>query len=366
MTHTTTEQRARSLARAQVPWDDVRARRVLERIEAQVPARARARRRGRVAAVTAAAVALAAVVVAMFALPSSPREEPLVLTTAAADRDADTDAVALAPTPSIPFVTWPQLRLPDDSVAQLRHGARVEVDVQQDDLVRLSQHGGEVRYQVTPDRTRSFVVDAAGIEVRVVGTIFTVTLDDAASRVAVQVERGLVEVDNGTRVAELGPGDALSLDVEDEVVLLEPEPDLDEPSPASVRPSARTMGPSVDALLAAADAARAGGDLTRAAEALGELVRRYPRDPRAYSAYFQLGKVERARGRHAAAAAAFIKCAKRSPRGALTEDARAEAAVSWQAAGRPDRARAAAEDYLERHRSGAHGARMRSLLADLP
>ena len=200
---------------------------------------------------------------------------------------------------------------------------------------------------------------ATGIEVRVVGTIFTVTVDEEASRVGVQVERGLVEVDNGARVAELGPGDSLGLDIEDELVLVDPDP-------LPSRPAARPTAPSIETLLADADAARARGDLSRAASALGELVRRHPKDPRAYSAHFQLGKVERARGRHAAAAAAFVRCWKHSPRGALAEDARAESAVSWKAAGRADRARTAAEEYLRHHPSGTHRARMQALLAELP
>lgn len=348
-----TDEHARRLANAPVPWDDVRHQRVLGRIETALPQRAQARRRRRIVAATGTLAAVAAAVTLLLVRPGTGPEQPLAMPPTSAD------AVAVAPMPSIPFATWPELRLPDDSMAQLRHGARVDVEVQRDELVRLSQHGGEVRYEVTPDRSRDFVVDAAGIEVRVVGTIFTVSIDDEVSRVAVEVERGLVEVDNGERVAELGPGDALSLDIEDEVVLVDPEPRPD-------RPSARTSVPSIETLLADADAARARGDLPRAASALGELVRRYPRDPRAYSAYFQLGKVERARGRHAAAASAFVKCWKRSPKGALAEDARAEAAMSWTAAGRHDRARTAAEGYLGRYPGGTHRARMQTLLAELP
>jgi transmembrane sensor len=350
---------ARRLAQAPVPWDDVRQRRVLARVEAAVQARARARRYAPWMGAAAGMAAVAGVVLAL-ALPSTPREETVAVPLAEPVAGADVDAVAL---PSIPFASWPELRLPDDSVAQLRHGARVDVDTQTDALVHLVQHSGQVRYEVAPDRTRAFVVDAAGVEVRVVGTIFTVTLADDARRVAVAVERGLVEVDNGARVAELGPGDQLSVDVEaqGEVVMLDaaaPEP---APTPRASRPAA-----SVEALLAAADAARARGDLPRAAAALSELVRDHSGDPQAYSAYFQLGKVERARGRHAAAAAAFAKCWKRAPKGALAEDARAEAAVSWHAAGRDDRAREAAEGYLARHPGGTHQSRMRSLLAELP
>lgn len=363
---------AQRLAQVPVPWDDVRQRRVLGRVEAAVRARAVARTRGRwVMGVAAGAVAAAAMVLALVQ-PGVPLDEALTVPAlAGADPSAGLEpaSVPTVASPSIPFIAWPQLRLPDRSVAELRHGARVDVDVQRAELVRLVQHGGEVRYEVAPDRARAFVVEAAGVEVRVVGTIFTVAVSDDPPRVAVEVERGLVEVDNGERVAELGPGDRLSLETEraseaeaeDEVVVL----DGAEPVPNPPRPT-RTVAPSVEALLAEADAARARGELPRAAAALSELVRHHAGDPQAYSAYFQLGKVERARGRHAAAAAAFAKCWKRSPNGALAEDARAEAAVAWHAAGRDAEARRAAEGYLARHPGGTHHARMQSLLAELP
>lgn len=364
---------ARQLAASPVPWDDVRQRRVLGRVEAAVGARAVDGGRGRgawIGAGVAAGLVAAAAVVLALVLPSGPGEAPIAATLASTElaeaaEPTGTGADAEA-SPSIPFARWPELRLPDRSLASLRHGARVDVDVQREDLVRLRQHGGEVRYQVEPDRARAFVVEAAGVEVRVVGTIFTIAITDDPPRVAVEVERGLVEVDNGERVAELGPGDRLSVEGEpasdgereDEVVVLEP-------THRPARPAASSPTPTADALLADADAARQSGNLPRAAAALSELVRRYSDDPRAYGAYFQLGKVERARGRHAAAAAAFVKCGKRSPQGPLAEDARAEAAVSWHAAGRDQEARTAAEGYLARHPGGTHEARMRSLLTEL-
>lgn len=363
---------AQRLAASPVPWDDVRQRRVLGRVEAAVGARAKAGARGRRAwlgAGVAAGVVAAAAVVLALALPSGSGEPPAEAALASPELEpqaepTDTGADVEA-SPSIPFARWPELRLPDRSLASLRHGARVDVAVQREDLVRLVQHGGEVRYEVEPDRARAFVVEAAGVEVRVVGTIFTVDVTGEPPRVTVEVERGLVEVDNGERVAELGPGDRLSVagssaaggEPADDVIVL----DASEPAThRTTRPA-----PSVDALLADADAARASGNLPRAAAALSELVRRHSDDPRAYGAYFQLGKVERARGRHAAAAAAFVKCWKRAPRGPLAEDARAEAAVSWHAAGRDEEARTAAEGYLARHPGGTHEARMRGLLTEL-
>jgi TolA-binding protein len=236
------------------------------------------------------------------------------------------------------------------------------------------QRAGIVRYEVTPNPGRKFVVDADGVEVRVIGTIFTVALGDDDVRVS--VERGKVEVAGKDRVAQLGAGDELKFGrpadppadppamdepiVLDDDVVIELEGERDnKPHTRGKKPSSV---PTAGELQERADAARVRGQLAEAAAALSELVRRYPKDPLAYSSYFQLGKVERTRGRHAAAAAAFTACHQRAPSGSLAEDARAEAAVSWQSAGQSDRAAAAAQAYLDRYASGAHRQRMHRIL----
>jgi transmembrane sensor len=76
---------------------------------------------------------------------------------------------------------------------------------------------------------------------------------------------------------------------------------------------------------------------------------------------FTLGRVERARGKHGAAAEAFARCHRAAPHGALAEDALAEEAVSWKSAGDPARARTTAQRYLKQHPGGAHVARMMPL-----
>jgi transmembrane sensor len=278
------------------------------------------------------------------------------------------DAIAIADAPATsPVVAIPDesaLTLPDGSQAQMHTGARVDVDVQTDELVRLVQYAGVVRYEVTPNRERRFVVHADDVQVRVIGTVFTVALDEHVVRVA--VERGKVEVAESDRVVQLGAGDALEIDraesIDEPIVLEDPvvelEPDASKPrdrGPAKPVASARELEER-------ADAARVAGRSGEAASALTELVKRYPKDPRAYSAYFTLGKVERSRGRHTAAAMAFTACHQRAPAGPLAEDARAEAAVAWLTAGQTDRAAAAAQAYLDRYASGAHRARMQRIL----
>jgi TolA-binding protein len=290
--------------------------------------------------------------------PAAVRSEPVAME----------HGLASPPALTIPDQTPPTMALADGSVASLRDGARVDVDVQTDDLVRLLQHNGVVRYEVAPNPARRFVVDAQGVEVRVIGTVFTVKV--AAERVTVNVERGRVAVESSERMAELTAGDEISLDIEPEETLVILEEDAAAPtSPDGPRSRPRTKTstePSVDELLQRADTARASGQLADAAAALSELVHRHPKDPRTYSSYFQLAKVERSRGHHGAAASAFAACYKRAPKGSLSEDARAEAAVSWLDAGQKTRAGKAARDYLERYPQGAHADRMRRILAKLP
>jgi transmembrane sensor len=94
--------------------------------------------------------------------------------------------------PALARVTTPQsLTLPDGSVVDLRPGAVVDVDFSIS-ARRVILQSGEAHFQVTKDATRPFVVSAADVEVRAVGTAFNVDL--AAQAVHVLVTEGLVAV----------------------------------------------------------------------------------------------------------------------------------------------------------------------------
>ena len=80
------------------------------------------------------------------------------------------------------------------------------------------------------------------------------------------------------------------------------------------------------------------------------------------SAQFTLGKVERARGRHAAAAQAFYRCVKQAPNPSMGEDALAEAALSWHAAGNSEKAEAVAHIYLDRYPKGMYVVKIRRVV----
>ena len=365
------EEARRAVAHTPVRWDEVRERRVLGAIERRLqerPVAGRPRSRRRLALTTAAVAAAALLSLTIgwqwSSGSASDRLEPRL---AFAELDSSWLLASRDRAATMAFA--------DGSIAHLFQDARVDVNVQTQDLVRLEQPAGKVRYEVAPDPGRRFVVDARGVHVRVIGTVFTVDVE--ADAVMVRVERGRVAVESQDRVAELGVGDELRVErrprhPRDNDMAIESEEgvvahDILPSAPSDARRSENRSAPkaptvSVEVLLERADQARVQGRLDEAASALSELVRRHPKDPRAYSAHFSLGKVERIRGHHAAAASAFAACYERAPAGSLSEDARAEAAVSWLDAGQRQRALEAAQAYLARHPEGAHAARMQRIL----
>lgn len=351
-------------------WDDLRERRVLGRIEAELDARRGARAGGarRFVLALSATVAVAAALLAFW-----------IVRAPAVQQVAPSFAAIGLPSPAIAGT----LALPDGSVATLHDGALVDMRVATDAQIRLEQTGGRVHYDVVPGLARAFTVVAGDVEVHVVGTAFWISHDGA--HVGVTVEHGRVRVarKSGSLVAELGAGEELRVETGvvaqrepvDEIATIDPDAIEDESEPRRPRArkpakaAAEPVAPAIesaDELQTRADEARRRGDSAAAAEALRALIDHHPKDVRVYTALFTLAKVERARGHHATAAALFEKVVARDPNGALAEDARAEAASSWSSAGRQDDAREAANDYLAKHPAGAHVGRMQRLLAKLP
>lgn len=337
---------------ADVPWDEVKEQRVLGRVLAE---RRAPRGRSRVV-VLVPAVAAAAVffLVGLFAL--GPWRQ---------GRDATAlvpSAVANAPTASPidppPAAAEQTMALSDGSQAVLVRDAGLQIEEQRADLVRIHQKRGVVRYEVRPDPQREFTVRAGSSVVRVRGTVFTVDLAPEATTIS--VSRGRVEVEDGDRKRELSAGESLRVPTS---VPADAEMDAEAPSVnvGAQEPRGTSRAPSAADLLAKADAARLKGNAPEAAAALTSLITAYPRDSRVPAALFSLARVERSRGRDAAAAKAFERCVKAAPQGPLAEDALAEAAVSWSAAGAGESARAAAASYLARYPRGAHLPRMKPI-----
>jgi transmembrane sensor len=354
------------------PWGDLRERRILRNIERQVqegPPRSRASVRVlRPALAALLAVASLAIVYAAGLRIGAKRSATGPATSApstasiasagALDSDRKGGTAGLAASPA----DGPEVRvLSDGSVLQLARGARVDLRGASDRRVELAQSSGSVCYVVSHVPDRSFVIVTAGVQVTVTGTVFTVAIE--GKRVTVRVEQGHVRVASLRGEVELGPGDQISASSE------EPAGDrAPEPSSAEAAGSSRTTRKSEDAptvaanaLLDRADEERRGGDFAAAAATLRQFLERYPKDRRKALAWFTLGRVERARDRAAVAAAAFRQCSALAAGGVLTEDALAEEAAAWAAAGSPAEAYAAAQRYLERFPNGAHVARMRRI-----
>lgn len=97
------------------------------------------------------------------------------------------------------------VRLVDGSELKLEPASRVEVGERTPSLVKFFLKRGRLSCDVTHLPGRSFVVMADGVEVRVVGTRFSVTTehDRASARVEVRVERGVVEVRGAGPAAEI-------------------------------------------------------------------------------------------------------------------------------------------------------------------
>jgi transmembrane sensor len=293
-----------------------------------------------------------------------------------------------------------EVALSDGSTLSL--GDAAELDVLENDgrAFGLLLHRGEVELDVVPGGPRRWTIECGLAMVAVVGTRFTI--ERAAERLAVSVERGAVLV-TGERVPDrarrLGPGESI------EIVAAPPEapaaeaaavPEHEAPapevaSPPVVRPSVPAgarwralaergeydgayveLGPggvgrasaraSADELLALADVARLSGHAAEAVEPLERLLADHPRDPNAALAAFTLGRVEAdSLGHPDRAARAFERSIDLGIPSALRPDALARLARARSGAGDAAGAREAADRYLAESPEGRHAPAMREL-----
>jgi TolA-binding protein len=219
--------------------------------------------------------------------------------------------------------------------------------------------------------------------------------------VRVDVEEGRVSVDDGARKLDLHAGEQMR--VKASPVIAQAESSLQQPlvdsqaqlvsKPKPDRPKtkrrhrrrARTRAvqpvqekkpkrllaytssasfrdiPHISEQLAKLDAARQAGRLAEAAAILRAIIRDHKNDARLVTAWFLLGRIESTRGKFVLAARAFRTCQAQAPRGPLVEDALAEEAAAWAAAGDHEQARNLAQQYLNQHPSGTHLKRMGAL-----
>ncbi len=95
-----------------------------------------------------------------------------------------------------------RMALPDGTRVELKDGSNVIVQYSETER-RVKLTGGEAHFTVWKDKTRPFVVDVGGIEVRAVGTAFNVRLEP--DRVEVLVTEGTVKVDTPSNPAAALP-----------------------------------------------------------------------------------------------------------------------------------------------------------------
>jgi transmembrane sensor len=281
----------------------------------------------------------------------------------------------------------PLLQLDDGSVVtSVSPTAKVEPVEVGPSAVSVKLTEGMARFSVTPNARRAFRVMATDVNVTVLGTVFTVALEPAGVRVA--VERGSVRVAWPSGQRDLAVGETFVVD--ESARRAAPEPTSPTPSadaaPAvnvphvnrSGHPEAtsswRTLaedgdyagagallaveGPSAvrdepGDLLLAADVARLGGHPEKAVTPLARVVSAHASDSRAPLAAFTLGRTLLDQlGRPREAADAFATARRLDPRGALAQDALAREVESWSRAGDASLSHARAAEYLRAYPKG--------------
>lgn len=143
-----------------------------------------------------------------------------------------------SPTPNAIVRAPAQRRLPDGSVVEFKGNAQIVLDYSAS-LRRVMLRQGEAHFAVQADSGRPFVVSAGGVDVRAVGTAFSVQL--GSTSVDVVVTAGRVVVDRppaGLRPAErLTAATPLAAIEAGKRVVVEIAPSADIPEVCEVLPS---------------------------------------------------------------------------------------------------------------------------------
>lgn len=256
----------------------------------------------------------------------------------------------------------------DGSKLSLSAQSELYVRSNQPQGVALSLARGRAEFDVAPQAGRSFRVLAGDVEVRVVGTQFSVeaTPEAAGLRVQVSVVHGVVEVLSSRRpgiVARVAAGQSwLQLPgVPAAESASAPEPVAPAPPSkpeAASAPSASTVtpaGPSARELFEKAGASRRAGDAQGAARAYEELLRAHPADGRASLAAFELGRLRMDRlGDAAGAITALERAVALNVGPTFREDALARLVSVYAKQGNFAACGRARDRYLASYPAGVH------------
>jgi transmembrane sensor len=257
--------------------------------------------------------------------------------------------------------------------SSVKLGAQTEVQVRssQASAIALQLARGEVWCDVTHREERKFKVVVGDVEVRVVGTRFSVkSTTGPRPRVEVNVTRGVVEVQSARRpgvVARVAAGQSWSQDSEgpapsaqpapvDEVASAEPVK-RDEPPSSPIAPAPTASTPSGRELFEKAAESRRLGDAAGAARAYEELLRLHPSDPRASLSSFELGRLRMDRlGDPAGAIAALERAVAMHVGPSFREDALARLVSVYASQGNHVACQRARDRYLSSYPAGVHAA----------
>jgi len=273
--------------------------------------------------------------------------------------------------------------LVDGSKVSLASRTELQVRGNQPSAVALSLARGEVSCDVTHREDRKFTVVAGDVEVRVVGTQFSVKATPGDNpRVEVSVLRGVVEVVSKRRpgvVARVAAGQSWIQDPVPSVLapstvtsapaaamVAEPsvsasEYDKSDAKGASPAASALTSGPSARDLFEKAGESRRSGDAAAAARAYEELLRLHPSDGRASLSAFELGRLRMDRLADPAGAITALERALALNIGpTFREDALARLVSVYAAQGNFAACGRARDRYLSSYPAGVHASAVAS------
>jgi transmembrane sensor len=271
-----------------------------------------------------------------------------------------------------------------DDGSRLELGARSRVEMVESSASALSVrlNHGRVECDLKPRPGRRFAVLAAGVEVRVTGTRFSVELLPDQRQVTIAVTRGSVEVDwphGSEQSRRLTAGERLSIDLTRASADRPPAAAPDASAAALAMPAASAAStqssevppsrepardprpaPSLESssareLLDAGNAARRAGDSAGAARAYELLLSKFGSDPRAGLAAFELGRLRMGPLRDLnGAVQAFKRAITLAPGSGFREDAMARLVEAYAALGRGGECRSARDAYLKSYPSGVH------------
>jgi len=358
-------------ARIDASWQHVRARR----------ARPRVVKRARVAIPMVALLAVLFLVVRQWLVPA-----PAPVAVPAAGRTTPPSAVAAAPGASIALASGDALPARWATVAAevvpLDDGSRLELAPQTvvrrgdgaADRVALAVESGRATFDVKPDGLRTWVIDAGAVQVRVLGTRFTVSR--ANDVVEVSVERGKVQVTSPTGTSVLLAGDSFTsaAPAAPPSASLAPSASpasvaavnggISAPAPAPV-PSPSTAPPALPSgdPLTTADALRRAGSPREAVSVLRSVVDAH--DGRSPLAAFTIAKIHAEDLRDPAEAArSFEQAIILGLPAGLDEEAQARAVESFARAGQRAEVARAAKRYESRYPAGRHLTQVREWARD--